>query len=158
MSPFQKILVPTDFSPHASAALRLACDLAAASGAALLLVHVDDVILYAAPDGMPLYDASMISRVRENALTCLADARAEALKAGVAQVETKLLEGQPYREIVRAADAWNAELILIGTHGRKGFAHLFLGSVAERVVRSAHCPVITVPCHAAQEATAKQPA
>jgi nucleotide-binding universal stress UspA family protein len=65
------------------------------------------------------------------------------VKAGVA-VEARMAHGTPYEEIVKAGKELGADLIVIGTHGRTGMSHFLLGSVAERVVRSAPCPVLTV--------------
>lgn len=144
MSPFKKILVATDFSQHAVAALRIATQLASADDDALCVVHVLDLLPYSLPDGIPIYDANMIGQLREDAARRMSTARTEVLK-NVRHAETKILEGQPSREIVRIAKEWGADLIVMGTHGRRGFAHLFLGSVAERVVRTAPCPVLTVP-------------
>lgn len=145
MSLFQTILVPTDFSPHSEAALRLACELAKSHEAALCLVHVYDLMPSGLPEGMTFYDVATLARVRDEFVRRLAEVQRQALKAGVRQVETKLMEGQPYREIVRAAEESRAQLIVMGTHGRTGMAHVLVGSVAERVVRKAPCPVITVP-------------
>jgi nucleotide-binding universal stress UspA family protein len=144
MKLFQKILVATDFSPHAAAALRLACELAKTCDASLCLVHAYDLIPYALPEGMPLYDATMLARLREDLTRQLSRSREEALSAGVKQVEISLVQGPAPQEIVRIAEE-GYSLIVLGTHGRSGLAHLLLGSVAERVVRKAPCPVITVP-------------
>ncbi len=145
MSLFQKILVPTDFSPHADAALRLACELAKSNEAALYVVHVYDLLLTSLPEGMTYYDTAAVTYMREELGKRLAQVQRNATAAGVRQVETKLIEGQPYREIVRAAEESKSQLIVMGTHGRTGIAHVLLGSVAERVARKAPCPVITVP-------------
>jgi nucleotide-binding universal stress UspA family protein len=148
MTLFKKILVATDFSPHAAAALRLACDLAKQGEAALCLVHVYDPLPFALPEGASIYDLATLARLREDLGKQLAMAQRTALEQGVRQLETKLVEGQAQREIVRAAEAWGAQLIVTGTHGRTGMAHLLLGSVAERVARKAPCPVIVVPLKA----------
>jgi nucleotide-binding universal stress UspA family protein len=145
MTPFKKILVATDFSPHATVALRLACDLARQSEAALCLVHAYDPLPFALPEGSSIYDVATLARLREDLTKHLAAVQGSVLELGVRQVETKLVEGQPYREIVRAAQEWGAQLIVTGTHGRTGMAHLLLGSVAERVARKAPCPVMVVP-------------
>jgi nucleotide-binding universal stress UspA family protein len=154
MKLFQKILVPVDFSPHAFAALRLAAELAKIHESVLCLLHVDDLIVYTLPEGMPLYDAVTLASLRQKLNNSLGRAKEEALALGVRQIETKLAEGTPYREIVRVAEEWGAQLIVMGTHGRSGFAHLLLGSVAERVVRKAPCAVMSVPLKQAQEETA----
>jgi universal stress protein A len=145
MSPFRKILVATDFSPHAAHALRLAVQLAKTCDAALQLVHVYDMIPYALPDGMPVYDDGQLGRLREELGKQLSKAQSAAREAGIQKVDTTLLQGQASAQIVQAAQEADCDLIVTGTHGRSGFAHLLLGSVAERVVRHAPCPVLTVP-------------
>jgi nucleotide-binding universal stress UspA family protein len=146
MKLFEKILVATDFSPHATVAFQLALKLARVSEASLCLVHVYDLVPYATlPEGIPMYDPGMLARLRADLTKQLTQAKESALKAGVSQVETRLVEGQAYREIVRVGEEWGSDLIVVGTHGRSGVAHLLLGSVAEKVVRKAQCPVMTVP-------------
>jgi nucleotide-binding universal stress UspA family protein len=152
MTLFQTILVPTDFSPHAAKALELAIELAKEQGAALCLAHVYDLLPYATvPEGMPMYDPGVLSQLRDDLAKLLATSKEQALKAGVERVDAKLLDGQPFREIVRLAEQLPAQLIVMGTHGRGGIAHALVGSVAERVVRKAPCPVITVPLKEAKK-------
>lgn len=148
MTAFHRILVPIDFSPHASAALTLAIELAKTNDATLQLVHVYDFIPYTLPEGMFMYDGSLTARFREELSKRLAQSKETALQAGVKHVETSLGEGRPYTEIVKLAAESHADLIVMGTHGRSGLAHTFVGSVAERVVRKAPCPVIAVPLKA----------
>lgn len=145
MSLFQKILVPTDFSPHAEVALRLACELAKSNEAALCIVHVQDILLTSLPEGMTYYDTAALAHMRNELAARLGQVQRDVIATGVRQVETKLVEGQPFREIVRVAEESKSQLIVMGTHGRTGIAHVLLGSVAERVVRRSPCPVITVP-------------
>jgi len=145
MALIQTILVPIDFSEHSAAALALAIQLAKSSDAALHLAHVDDFIAYTLPNGAVIYDAITLARLREGMRQRLLAMQAEVQKAGVARVQTTVLEGQPDVEVVRHAAELGADLIIMGTHGRRGFSHLMLGSVAERVVRKAPCPVIAVP-------------
>jgi nucleotide-binding universal stress UspA family protein len=145
MKLFQKILVATDFSPHAEQALQVASELAKTCDASVCLVHVYDLIPYGLPEGMPMYDAATLSRLREDLLRQLSSARERVLKAGVKDVTIGLVQGQPQPEIVRLAEEGGYSLIVVGTHGRSGLAHVLLGSVAERVVRKAPCPVVTVP-------------
>jgi universal stress protein A len=85
----------------------------------------------------------------------LADARLAALEAGAPRVEIKLLEGVIAGEIVQFATRGEFDLIVMGTHGRTGLSHLFIGSVAERVVRLAPCPVLTVKMAERKEHTSK---
>jgi nucleotide-binding universal stress UspA family protein len=134
-------------------ALRLACELAKTSDATLCLLHVYDLIPYSLPEGMPMYDAATLARLREELHKQLALTKTEALKAGVKEVEITMIQGQPYQEIIRLAEAGSYPLIVMGTHGRTGLAHLLLGSVAERVARKAPCAVIVVPSK--QEALAQ---
>lgn len=145
MAQLKRILVPTDFSPHARAALRLAAELAQKTGAALCLLHAYELIPYVLPEGMPMFDPTLIARLRDELGQQLSLARDEAKTSGVTEVETRLTEGNAAREIVRTAESWKADLVVMGTHGRTGIEHLLLGSVAEKVVRKAGCPVITVP-------------
>ena len=84
--------------------------------------------------------ASMISGFEEH----LDEAKAEAEAAGAVRTETKLLEGIAHSEIVSFAQEFGYDLIVMGTHGRTGIMHALLGSVAERVLRKAPCPVLTV--------------
>lgn len=152
MTLFQTILVPTDFSPHAAKALELAIELAKGQGAALCLVHVVDILPYTTvPEGTPMYDPNVLARLREDLAKLLATAKQRVIEAGVSRVDGKLLEGQPFREIVRLAEQLPAQLIVMGTHGRTGVAHALMGSVAERVVRKAPCAVITVPLREAKK-------
>ncbi len=145
MGPFRKILVATDFSPHAANALQLAAGLAKASGASLQIMHVYDVIPYTLPEGLPIYDGGQMVRIREELGLQLRKVASEAQRGGVQEVDSALVEGQASAEIARRAEEGQCDLIVMGTHGRSGFAHLLLGSVAERVVRKATCPVLVVP-------------
>lgn len=145
MGPFRKILVATDFSPHAANALQLATMLAKASGASLQIMHVYDVIPYTLPEGLPIYDGGQMARIREELGLQLRKLASEAQRGGVQEVDSVLVEGQASAEIARRAEDGGCDLIVMGTHGRGGFAHLLLGSVAERVVRKALCPVLVVP-------------
>jgi len=144
---FKRILVTVDGSHTAELALQKAIMLAKELGAQLRIVHVVDVIninLYAEiPNPSEVSDAMI--RIGQEILR---KAEAVAREAGI-QAETKLIEidslGQRIPEaIANNAEAWPAELIVIGTHGRRGLSHLFLGSVAEGVVRVATKPVLLI--------------
>jgi nucleotide-binding universal stress UspA family protein len=148
MSSFRKILVATDFSPHAANALQLASELAKTCDAAIQLIHVYDVIPYTLPEGMPVYDAVQLAQVREGLGQQLRKAEGQLKSAGVRGAEGVLREGQASAEIARVAQEGGFDLIVMGTHGRSGVAHLLLGSVAERVMRKAPCPVLVVPLKA----------
>ena len=142
---FTRILVPTDFSPPSNAALDYARAVATRFGASLHLLYVADDPYRAAlaaevyvPEVEGLRDeiiASAVSRLKEQ----LTVADATALHA-----TTAAIIGTPAWTIVDYAGANDIDLIVMGTHGRGGMAHLLVGSVAERVLRTAPCPVLTV--------------
>jgi nucleotide-binding universal stress UspA family protein len=132
------ILFPTDFSPFGQEALRWATALARDSGAKMIIIHVEEPPM--AYGGGEMYLGSE-------------EGDREELRKSLVQVvptdskvafEHKLLTGDPATAIVETADNENADLIVIGTHGRTGLTRLLMGSVAEAVVRRAKCPVLTV--------------
>lgn len=143
MITIRNILCPIDLSACADHALAYAAELAEKLAAKL-------TVFYAVPDGvLPMPDATMPMPVSAlDADQLLADGRAAVAGkvAAVARlnptVEVRL--GSAETEIVEFAKALPADLIVLGTHGRRGLAHFFLGSVAEKIVRTAPCPVLTV--------------
>jgi universal stress protein A len=141
---FYRIVVPTDFSDCAEEAWGMAQRLAAASGAELVLVHVlvEAPLFNEGPFTMDrvrkVYEAAR-KWGQESLDTWISQAQAKGLKARVA-----LRTGVPYREIVDLVTDERADLVVIGTHGRGGIDRALLGSVADRVVRLAPCPVLTV--------------
>lgn len=140
----KKILCPIDFSDSSRAALDYGLSLAKQLGGEVRLVHVYSNPAYVMPmEGYMGPTADLLSDLRKQLETQLQQWREEATQGGV-QVDTELCEGVPYQRIVDIAKDWPADLIVIGTHGRTGLSHLLLGSVAERVVRLAGCPVLTV--------------
>jgi nucleotide-binding universal stress UspA family protein len=144
MKPFKKILVPTDFSVHAEEATRIAVDLSRRYEASIMLVYVYEPVSYALPEGYILYTPPQLDRMFAEFDTRLAGAKSAVESAGVGRVETRLLQGFAAGEICELASNGAFDLIVMGTHGRAGFKRLLLGSVAERVVRMAPCPVLTV--------------
>lgn len=143
MSRFRKILVPIDFSDHSSAALDLAIDLARATGATLHLLHCYPVDPGAiSPYGIVLPEG-FDRDVREAAGRELARWADKAGSAGVA-VEQHLSSMFPAEVIAQTAEEIGADLIVMGTRGLSGLKHVLLGSIAERVLRIAHTPVLTV--------------
>jgi nucleotide-binding universal stress UspA family protein len=145
MQPFRKILVPIDFSPHSDEALRVAGSLAKAFDAPLTMLHVFSPPVYPMPEGafvtLPAAYAELIDATR----TRLEEITAKFKKAheGV-KIDSTTVEGVPFREIITFARKGGHDLIVMGTHGRTGLKHVFLGSVAEKVVRKASCAVLTV--------------
>jgi universal stress protein A len=145
MKLFDKILLPTDFSDHADEALRYALALAQTHAASLCLVHAYDILPYTLPEGMPMVDDVQMGQLREALEKQLQTAAERARAGGATQVTTQLVTGSASTEIVRVAAELQADLIVMGTHGRTGLTHLLIGSVTEKVVRKAPCPVLTVP-------------
>lgn len=139
-----RIVHPTDFSPASRAAFAKAVKLAKADRAELVMVHVLAPIVPTA-DGYVTADlyATMEAAARRYGTKQLQKLVARARKAGV-RARGLLLEGNVQDRIVAAARRQRADMIVIGTHGRTGFARFVLGSVASRVVAHAGCPVLTV--------------
>lgn len=146
MGHIDRILVPTDFSASADVALTYALDLAAMVGATVSMVHVFD-------DSSELHSGPYVAVPRPMRAEILADLRRQLVevteKRGHSELNPEVLVAPIARAIVEHARDSNANLIVMGTHGRHAVAHLLLGSVAERVVRTATCPVLTVRSAAA---------
>lgn len=142
MAPFQKMIVPIDFSPHSEKGLLYAIDLAKSLGSTLHVLHALHF-----PAEIP---ASSIwwADLRGKALAGLAHAQQKAADAGV-PCETHLADDPPVDAILDLAKSQQADLIVMGSRGLTGLAHLLLGSTAERVLRLAPCPVMTL--HAGEE-------
>lgn len=141
---WRTLLVPHDFSACADRALGLAAQLAAKHGAQLALLHVTHLSRGMTADAM-ITDRESGELVRVDAYaraqaTRELEQRAAAVRATGVEVEVRHAMGDVVQEILRSG----ADLIVIGTHGRSGLAALVLGSVAERVVRHAAVPVLTV--------------
>ncbi|HEX6767199.1 MAG TPA: universal stress protein [Polyangiaceae bacterium] len=145
---FTNVLVPVDYSNCSLTALRAAADLAAAVGARLDVVHVWDRPLYVsetAKVNVRGHSRSLIEMIAENAEREMEAFLDEAgLPASVA-VTSRLLSGEPARTLLAELAKGNHELVVVGTHGRTGLAHVLLGSVAEKLVRLSPVPVLAVP-------------
>ncbi len=138
------VLFATDFSPASTPAFAQAMQLARATGARLLVAHAYQEralpgLGYAATPAFEDWDRELRTRAARELDWLVARARAEGVAA-----EPLVLEGFPDEAIVEAARARQAGVIVVGTHGRRGPARLFLGSVAARVAATAPCPVLTV--------------
>ena len=152
---FARILVPTDFSPPSGAALATAGALAAQFGASIHLIHVLEDPSTAAAYASDVYGyipSGLSESWRKEAQTRLEELLDAPEKAHF-RVTTSVTFGSPAKAIVDYARDNGINLIVMGTHGRSGFAHLLVGSVAEQVVRTAECPVLTVRGTAAALAT-----
>ena len=144
---YKRILVPIDGSPTSSRGLREAIGFAKAQKARLQLVHVVDVhnaMLAGMASGDTVQD--LAAALTQRGRRILAAAAATASKAGLASdaVLLESLTGPAAEPIVRQARKWRADLIVIGTHGRRGLKRLVMGSDAEQIVRNAPVPVMLV--------------
>lgn len=136
------ILCPTDFSPSSDAALRYASTLAAESDAELLIIHVvDESAMYRSGYNGVGYIADLAEQMRADS-----QQRLGQVNPGVQGVRyrTRLLTGMPASTILSVAELEQVDLIVIGSHGRRGVSRLLMGSVAEAVMRGAPCPVLTI--------------
>jgi universal stress protein A len=145
----QRILVPVDYSSCSRAALRLAAQLAQRFQATLDVVHVWDRPSYVSDVVMtrtePISGKSLIAMIQQNAQRDLdaflstADLPPGTVLAG------RLLSGDPASALIHELKAAKCDLVVVGTHGRTGLAHVLLGSVAEKLIRLSPVPVLTVP-------------
>ena len=145
MSEIKSILVPTDFSPGADIAMDYAIDMAAREKATIHFLHVidGDSFVAAYPDGMLIELPGVREQLSDNANRRLDDYIEKCRAAGVT-ASKRVVCGRAAPLIVQEASSRYSDLIVMGTHGRSGFSHFLLGSVAERVLRLAQCPVLTI--------------
>ncbi len=141
----KRILVPLDFSPASRNALRFAREWAARFGSEICLLHVVEATYPIAEFGAVPYSPSLPAseEAHSQALTGLHNLAAHEI-GGITEVPVFIRDGVPYDQIVNAARELGADLIIISTHGRTGLSHALMGSTAERVVRHATCPVLTL--------------
>lgn len=142
MATFQHVLVATDFGEPSECALDVAVRLAKQSGAALTLLHVFEIPAYVYTETMYL-SADLITPLQSAARARLDQVLAETRKS-LPRAEALLRMGMPAREVLAVAEELDVDLVVIGTHGRRGLSHVLLGSVAEKIVRQSRVPVLTV--------------
>jgi nucleotide-binding universal stress UspA family protein len=145
---FNKILVATDFSEDSKYALSYAVEMAQRFTAELIVLHVDQPLAPVMVSELnPGLDLGAMDRIAEEQ-RLLALGELDKLSASLREKQLKarglLKVGAPFLEIVTTAHNENVDLIVMGTHGRSGLAHVLMGSVAERVLRKTYCPVLTV--------------
>lgn len=141
--PFRKILCPVDFDNSAPTILDQGSRIANHHDGTVYVLHVvPTIVMPTGWAGAPIYGIDIHKDQEEVALTRLRELARKHL-SGV-KYELLTYPGEPIGTIVRAAKQIPADLVVMATHGRRGFAHVFLGSVAEAVVRQSPCPVITV--------------
>ena len=141
---WKKILCPVDFSDASRSALQVASELARRFDGEVTVFHAYPLPGYTLPEGTVLPATGMLQELAEQTDALLARWKAEAIADGAPRVSSGKSVGEPAAEIVAAAEEGRYDAIVVGTHGRTGLAHVLLGSVAERVVRRAPMPVVTV--------------
>jgi len=144
MEQIKKILVPIDFSDYSKNALKYAAQFAKQFNARIYLVYVVEPMIYPADFSMgqvaiPSTDIDLHSRAEEELKKL-----SKEIIGGSLQVEILIKTGKPFVEIIEAASSNDVDLIIIATHGHTGVEHLLFGSTAEKVVRKAPCPVLTL--------------
>jgi nucleotide-binding universal stress UspA family protein len=147
---FRHILAPTDFSEYSKQAVESALEWAKKFGAKLSILHVIELPAYPAWNPYPIegyvppnLTATFLEDLEHRASQELAQVVPKAESAGV-EVARLVAVGSPYRKIIDMAEAEQVDLIVMATAGRTGFSRLVMGSTAERVVRTASCPVLTI--------------
>jgi nucleotide-binding universal stress UspA family protein len=141
----KRILVPIDLSENSLVPLDQAVDLAKRYEAEVFLVHVIEPVYFtgAFAGEIPVVMAE-VRDAQERQANAVLDKVVQRLRKEAVPCRALITDGSPYLGIVEAARQNKADVIVMATHGRTGVSHLFLGSVAERVVRTADCPVLTV--------------
>lgn len=143
-SDIKKILVPIDFSDYSRSALKYAVNFCKNCNAEMILIYVVEPVIYP-PDfsmgqiAIPSVNSEWDERARQEL-----DKLAKEEIPSTVQVKTVIKTGKPFVEIVETASELDVDLIIIATHGRSGVEHILFGSTAEKVVRKAPCPVLTL--------------
>ena len=139
----KNILCPIDYSVYSEKALGYAIEFAEKYQAKLYLMHVLDIRVYDINDpelfNVNVVDKETINKMKNRLLKCV-----NQDTHGKISLEAIVVEGVPFVEIIKASKEYKIDLIVLGTHGRTGLSHAIMGSVAEKVVRKAPCPVLTV--------------
>jgi nucleotide-binding universal stress UspA family protein len=143
MLPIRKILAPIAFDESSSYSLDYAVHLANQLRAAVHVLHAYPIPTYGFPDGTLITSAKVAAKLSEVAQKHLDEAVQSQQGRGV-ELSSSLLTGNPWEEIVKVAKSENIDLVVMGTHGRRGMSRALLGSVAERVLRESSVPVLVV--------------
>ena len=143
MTELRRILVPTDFTETSEHALDWALGVAAKVGATVTVMHSYEIPIISFPDGAIVATPDIASRIADASRAAL-DAAVKRVTGRGVPLESVLREGIAWEEINAVAESIDADLIVIGTHGRRGLARALLGSVAENVIRTANRPVVTI--------------
>jgi nucleotide-binding universal stress UspA family protein len=143
MPSIKRILAPIDFSEVSNRSLDYAVDLAAQIKASVSVVHVYEIPVYAFLDGAMITPPDVAADLADRAQRSL-DAAISARRNRGVDISATLANGSPRDEILRLAKEGDADLIVMGTHGRRGLPRALMGSVAERVIRTSEIPVLTI--------------
>lgn len=146
---FRRILVPVDYSENSKASARFAAELAKTLGSTLDIVHVWDKPTYVS-DAVVVRRAdqdhcSLAELIRESAERDMTEFLASAALPTTVSAAHRLISGEPASTLVSELKQGNHDLVVVGTHGRTGLAHMLLGSVAEKLIRLSPVPVLTCP-------------
>lgn len=144
MKRFERILLATDFSDYSEVACEYAVTLAKTFNSSLLVLHVINEPVDLRGFYVPHISFEQLEQEIENGATKMLETFCQENLKDFSGYETMVIAGVPYEEIIRMATEKESSLIVIGTHGRTGLDHLIFGSTAERVVRGAPCPVMTI--------------
>jgi len=144
MKPFTKILTAVDFSENSECAFGYALTLATQFNAELTIIHVINEPVDLRGFYVPHISFEQLEKEIEESAAKMMETFCSSKLGTFSNFKTSIVTGIPYDEITAAAARIDASLIVLGTHGRTGFDRILFGSTAERVVRSASCPVLTV--------------
>ena len=150
MKPFDRILTAIDFSENSDYAFDYALTLAKQFNSELTIMHVINEPVDLRGFYVPHISFEQLEKEIEDGATKMMEKFCQARLEDFSSYKTAIVTGIPYEEIIRKAEETNTSLIVLGTHGRTGLDHLIFGSTAERVVRSAACPVLTIRLPATQ--------
>jgi nucleotide-binding universal stress UspA family protein len=144
MEKFEKILFALDFSENSEHAFDYAYAMAKNFNARLIIIHVIQEPVDLSGFYVPHISFEKLEKEIEEGAEKMMEKFCRTMISDFTNYETGIVSGIPYEEIIRKAEKENVSLIVMGTQGRKGLDHLLFGSTAERVVRNAKCPVMTV--------------
>jgi len=150
MKPFDKILTAIDFSENSDYAFDYALTLAKQFNAELTVMHVINEPVDLRGFYVPHISFEQLEKEIEEGAVKMMENFCQTRLGAFTTYKTAIVTGIPYEEVIKKAEEVGASLIVLGTHGRTGLDHLIFGSTAERIVRSASCPVLTIRLPAAQ--------
>lgn len=144
MKNFEHILIATDFEEPSLYALDVAMDLATRFESELTVLHTWEILSNSYSYAAIAYNTLDIYTPLEEAASTKLEQTMERVRARLPRAKSLLLDGRPWEKILAAIESTKADLVVVGTHGRKGLSHVVLGSVAEKVVRMSPIPVLVV--------------